>query len=240
MAMLGGDSSRYPEALGMLEEASRQDPSDIDNLYILARAYFYDANTHNNQEALASAERTVARILEIEPEHPEALAWHGSMLTGLSRGQDMGMFMKGIGEMASADAIDPENINNRIVKAFTAMNFPPQALAAMGDYEPIGDLEFVRDAFEGLTFYYAPQAQVVITALVGDAYILRHQDRSTARAQFEKALSYPQPTDPKARAGRAVLDKLIRERMDGETPLFGGLMTTCHSCHLIEPDKISQ
>ncbi len=237
--VLGGDSAKYREAIRNLEESDRLDGANIPNLYNLARAYFYEANTQGNREALSKAERTVSRILELEPENPEALAWHGSMLTALSRGQDMGQFMRGIGEMKRADEIDPSNTNNKIVKAFTAMNFPPPALAAMGNYDPISDLEFVRDAFDGEAFYYAPQAQVVITALVGDAYLLKRNDRQAAREQFARALAYAQPRDENALAGRKVLDDAIRTRMNGgEQPLFGSIMTTCYSCHLTEPDKI--
>jgi hypothetical protein len=146
--------------------------------------------------------------------------------------------MQGAEEMKTAVAKDPRNINNRIVIAFTADNFPPQALAAMGNYDNLKDLEFVRDDFSQNAFHYAPHAQVVMNAFVGEAY-KRKGDEAQARSNFETALAIAKPSAAGERKGRELLDAAIRERMNGgERPLRSGVFSGCHSCHLSAPDKL--
>jgi len=236
--VLGGDEAKYPEAVKYMEQSRDLEPNDPSNLYNLARAYFYDAVSHNNPDAAAKAEQTLAKLLEVKPTDTRALSFHGSVLTLISRGQDIGNFMMGAHEMMTAVEKDPANINNRIVIAFTSQNFPPQALAAMGNYDSLKDLEFVRDAFDGKKFYYAPHADVVMKAIVGEAYKKRG-DEAKARANFEAALAVPKPEKENERAGRDVLDKAIRSRMSGGTePLAASVFGGCHSCHLNAPDKL--
>jgi cytochrome c2 len=108
----------------------------------------------------------------------------------------------------------------------------------MGNYDALKDLEFVRDAFNGQTFYYAPHADVVMKALVGEAYKTRG-DEVKAKANFEAALAVPKPAKAGERAGRDVLDNLIRTRLNGgDTPIGSGVFSGCHSCHLNAPDKL--
>jgi tetratricopeptide (TPR) repeat protein len=236
--VLGGHEAKYAEAVKYMEQSRQLDPANTSNLYNLARAYFYDALTTNNADSAKKAEETLAKLMELKPSDTRALAFHGSILTFMSGGKDMPKFMQGASEMKTAIEKDPQNINNRIVLPFTARNFPPQALAAMGNYDSLKDLEFVRDAFNGQTFYYAPHADVVMKAFVGDAYKQRGDD-AKAQANFEAALAVPKPANPGERAGRDLLDNAIRARMNGDDkPLGSGVFSGCHSCHLNAPDKI--
>jgi tetratricopeptide (TPR) repeat protein len=236
--VLGGDQAKYAEAVKYMEQSRQLDPANTNNLYNLARAYFYDALTTNNSDSATKAEQTLAKLIELKPTDTRALAFHGSILTSISGGKDIPKFMQGASEMKAAIEKDPQNINNRIVLPFTARNFPPQALAAMGNYDALKDLEFVRDAFNGQTFYYAPHADVVMKALVGEAYKARG-DAAKAKANFEAALAVPKPAKAGERAGRDVLDNVIRARMNGgDKPIGNGVFSGCHSCHLNAPDKI--
>jgi hypothetical protein len=236
--VLGGHEAKYAEAVKYMEDARQLDPANTNNLYNLARAYFYDALTTNNAESAKKAEQTLAKLMELKPTDTRALAFHGSILTFISGGKDIPKFMQGASEMKTAIDKDPQNINNRIVMPFTARNFPPQALAAMGNYDGLKDLEFVRDAFNGQTYYYAPHADVVMKAFVGEAYKAKG-DEAKAKANFEAALAVPKPAKPGELAGREVLDKAIRARMNGgDKPIGSGVFSGCHSCHLNAPDKI--
>jgi len=238
MKVLGGDEARYGEVVKYMEQSRELEPANTENLYNLARVYFYDALTKNNPESAAKAERTLAKLMEVKPADTQALSFHGSILTAMSGGKDMAKFMQGVKEMKAAIEKDPGNINNRIVLSFTSRNFPPQALAAMGNYDSLKDLEFVRDAFKGNAFYYAPHAEVVMNAFVGDAYKNR-ADEANARKNFEAALAVPKPADPGERKGRDLLDTAIRTRMNGgDQPLGNGAFSGCHSCHLSAPDKL--
>jgi tetratricopeptide (TPR) repeat protein len=238
--VLGGDEAKLPEAIKYLENALNTNPGDATNLYNLGRAYFYDSVTKGNTESATKAERTIARLMELKPDDTRALSFHGSVLTAMSRGKDIAMFMRGAGEMKLAVEKAPNNINNRIVIALTSQNFPPEALAAMGNYDNLKDLEFVRDAFNGQTFYYAPHADVMMKALVGDAY-RRKGDMAKARENFEAALAVSKPAKVGDRAGREIIDAAIRDRMNGgEKALLSGPLSGCHSCHLNAAEKLLQ
>lgn len=237
--VLAGDEERLPEALGYMEQARTVDGTQIYNLYTLGRAYFYEAVTQNRREALVKAEEVFARVIELQPNHTEAMSFHGSVLTALSRGQDIPKFMQGIREMKTAIESAPENINNRIVMAFTVQAFPPEALAAIGNYNALADLEMVSSRFAGLSFPRAPHADVVMKAFVAEAY-KRRGDHDKAKALFEAALAVPAPDDSGKRAGREVLTAEITKRMNGgENSLSTNrIFTSCHSCHLRYPGKL--
>ena len=53
--VLGGHEAKYAEAVKYMEDARQLDPANTNNLYNLARAYFYDALTTNNAESAKKA-----------------------------------------------------------------------------------------------------------------------------------------------------------------------------------------
>lgn len=239
LQVLGGDESKLPEAIRYMEDARQLDPTNVNNLYNLGRVRFFEVITLGRQESLAKAEEAFARIIELDPKKTEALSFHGSVLTQQSGGRDIAKFMQGVTEMKTALEKSPNNINNLIVMAFTAGNFPPQALAAMGNYSPLKDLQFVSTAFSGRVSSYAPHADVVMKAFLGENFKLKG-DEEKARASFEAALAVPKPNDAGAQAGREVLTAAIAARMNGgEKSLFNTrIFQGCHSCHLNAPDKL--
>jgi tetratricopeptide (TPR) repeat protein len=240
MEVLGGDESKLPEAIRYMEEARELDPTNVNNLYNLGRVRVFEVITLGRRESLGKAEEAFARIMELDPKKTEALSFHGSVLTQQSGGRDIAKFMQGVGEMKAALEKSPNNINNLIVMAFTAGNFPPQALAAMGNYSPLRDLQFVSNAFNGRVSGYAPHADVVMKSLIGETFKLQG-DEEKARASFEAALAVPKPAAAAgAQAGRDVLTAAIAERMNGgEKPLLSNrVFQGCHSCHLNAPDKL--
>jgi tetratricopeptide (TPR) repeat protein len=239
LEVLGGDESKLPEAIRYMEEARELDRTNVNNLYNLGRVRFFEVITLGRQESLAKAEEVFARIMELDPKKTEALSFHGSILTQQSGGRDIAKFMQGVGEMKAALEKSPNNINNLIVMSFTAGNFPPQALAAMGNYNPMKDLQFVSGAFSGRVSHYAPHAEVVMKSFIGEGFKLQG-DNEKARASFEAALAVPKPTEAGAQAGREVLTAAITDRMNGgEKSLFSNrIFAGCHSCHLNAPDKL--
>jgi hypothetical protein len=237
LEVLAGDRAKLPEAIAAMEDSREADPENVFNLYNLGRAYFYSSEG-KNREAVAKAERVFARIMEIDPKNSRALSFHGAMLTALSGGTDVAKFFQGVQEMRKAIEMAPNDINNQIVMPFAALNFPPEALKAMGNYDPVQNLDFVNNAFSGNKFHFAPHAEVVMKALIGDVYVEAGQT-SKARSLFESALSVAQPEGEGARAGRKILDGLITERMNGgSTSLRSTIMGTCHACHLSAPEKL--
>ncbi len=237
--VLAGDQAKLPEAIRYMEEAREADPAYIDNLFNLARAYFYEAGAFNKLDSLDKAERTFARVVELNPNRLDALSFHGSILTQLSGGKDISKFMQGVQEMKSAVEKAPNDITSRIVIAFTARNFPSIALQAMGNYDPTGDLEFVAGIFEHLSSDFAPHAGTVMKAFVGEAYRSKG-DAEKARANFQAALNAEQPLDAGHLAGRAILDKMVVARMNGGDKSLASdpLFSSCHACHLGAADKL--
>jgi len=238
-AVLAGDEAKLPEAIGYMEESRKADGANVSNLFNLARAYFFEAITFIRQEPLVKAEQTFARIIELDPKRVDALSFHGSVLTIMSQGGDSAKFMQGAQEMRTAIERSPNDVTSRIVLSSTARNFPPQALAAMGNYDPSGDLQFVSNIFDRLHSDFAPHASVVMNAFVGEGYKMKG-DEEKARASFQTALGVGMPNDAGARSGRELLNTAITERMNGgEKPLFANpLFSGCHSCHLAAADKL--
>jgi uncharacterized protein (DUF2141 family) len=235
LEVLAGDQSKFQLAVRQLEQAAATVPTDVHNLFTLGRAYFYDAITHNNLSSADKAERTFARILELNPKH-DALAFHGSVLTILSQGKDLEKFRKGVEEMNRMVQQDPNSLNGRFSRSLTALGLPSQARSGMGNYDPVEDLEFASHVFEGIESHYAPHAEVGSKAFVGEAYLLR-RDVAKAQSAFKAALAVPLPSDAGAKAGRVLLQDIIRKRLNGSEQNFNELLGqaglgSCNTCHL--------
>jgi tetratricopeptide (TPR) repeat protein len=99
------------------------------------------AGLAGNMEALGRAMAACERILEGDPNHAEALVWHGSGTVFLSARafqegdapRGMTLFQKGVDEMARAVELEPTNIGVRIPRGATlreATRNLPAAMAA--------------------------------------------------------------------------------------------------------------
>jgi tetratricopeptide (TPR) repeat protein len=237
--VLAGDEARLPEAIRYMEESRAADETYVPNLYNLARAYFFDAITFNKDESGVKAEKVFARMLELAPNRVDARAFHGAILIQQSAGKDMAKFTRGAQELQAASKLDPKDLTVRIVQAFVSTNLPPQALPMIGVNDSLGGLKYISSAFDTFASDFAPHANVVMDAFIGET-LMASGDKEKALASFQKALDVPQPEDAGQVAGRKVLDATIRARMKGgeksifENPALGG----CHSCHLAAPDKL--
>ena len=236
--VLSGDEAKLPEAIRYLEQAKAADETNVPNLYNLARAYFFEGITFKD-ESIRKAEKTFARLLELDPKRTDALAFHGTILALSSRGEDLQLFMKGAQELKTASQNTPDDITVRILQAVVSQQVPRQALPLIGLDDPVKNVQVVGAAFDSFSSEFAPHASVVMNAFIGEA-LLQQGEKDKARASFETALKAPQPVEEGAIAARKVLDDAIRSRMGGdgktifEHPAFSG----CHSCHLAQPDKL--
>lgn len=103
----------------------------------MVRADFF-AGYSGNVEALERGMTRTAEVLKENPNHAEALVWHGGGLFYLSgqafqkqdfaKGQEL--MQRGIGEMSKAVALEPKNIGVRVPRAAAlsagARVMPPQ------------------------------------------------------------------------------------------------------------------
>src|SRR5207237_642918 len=92
---VAGDEAKLPAAIRYMEESRSADEGYVPNLYNLARAYFFEAITFNKEESGAKAEKTFARLLDLDPTRVDAMAFHGAILIQQSAGTDMARFMQG-------------------------------------------------------------------------------------------------------------------------------------------------
>jgi len=239
LEVLSGNQSKFELALRQLEEAAATAPKDIHNLYTLGRAYFYDAISHNHLDSAEKAERTFARVLELDPKH-EALAFHGSVLTILSQGKDPEKFRQGIREMDLLVQRNPDSLTGRLSRGFTALAIPTELRPKLGNYDPVRDFELTGQAFEGILFHDAPHAEFSSKAFLGESYLFRG-DIANAQAAFKAALAVPLPAEPGAKAGRVVLQDLVRRRLNGSEQSLSDLLRqaglgSCNACHLRRPE----
>lgn len=236
---ISGDEAKLPEAIGYMEQARNADETYVPNLYNLARAYFLDAMIFKREESISKAEKTFARMIELDPSRTDAMAFHGAILAQMSGGRDLDMFMRGAQELKTAFQRTPNDLTVRIVLAFTTQNIPPQGRAVIGVTDPVGDLKFIGNVLDSFSSDFAPHASVVMNAFIGETQLMAG-DRDKARASFEKALKVPEPYDVGQLAGRKRLEGTITARMNGgDKPIFADpLFTGCHSCHLSAPDKL--
>jgi tetratricopeptide (TPR) repeat protein len=237
--VLAGDEAKLPEAIRYLEEAKAGDETNIPNLYNLARAYFFEAITFKREASILKAEKTFARMIELDPGRTDALAFHGAILALMSRGQDLAMFMRGAQELKTAMERTPDDLTVRIVAGFVAQIMPPEKRGFIGANDPVANLKVIGGAFTNFSSDFAPHANVVMNAFIGEG-LMAAGKKEEARASFEKALNMPQPFDEGQLAGRKRLDAVITSRMNGgEKPIVADpLFSGCHSCHLAAPDKL--
>jgi hypothetical protein len=237
--VLAGDEAKLPEAIRYMEEARSSDETYVANLYNLARVYLFDAFTFGKQESFVNAEKTFARMIELDPKRVDGLAFHGSILTQMSGGRDLAMFMRGAQELRTAFQREPNDVTVRIILGITAFNVPQEGRPALGLEDPVGNLKFIGDRFDSLDSDFAPHAAVVMNAFIGEAQIMAG-DQGKGHASLEKALKVPQPVDEGQLAGRKLLDDVIKARINGSNkPVFtNAVFSGCHSCHLSAPEKL--
>src|SRR5215510_8727789 len=185
---LAGDETKLAEAIRYMEQARNADDTYVPNLYNLARAYFLDTMIFNREESISKAEKTFARMIELDPSRTDAMAFHGAILAQMSGGRDLDMFMRGAQELKTAFQRTPDDLTVRIVLAFTAQGVPAQARAAIGVNDPVGNLKCIGNALDQFSSDVAPHASVVMNAFIGEA-LLAEGDKEKARAGFERALN---------------------------------------------------
>jgi tetratricopeptide (TPR) repeat protein len=237
--VIAGDEAKLADAIRDMEQSRNADDKYTPNLYNLARAYLFEGITFEKQESFLKSEKTFARLIELDSNRMDALAFHGLILTQMSGGRDVAMFSRGAQELKTAYQRDPNDLTVRIVLGIASFNLPPQARGMIGVNDPVGNLQFIGDRFAAFDSDFAPHASVVMNAFIGEALMMAGE-KDKARVSFERALNVPQPYDPGALAGRELLDTRLKARLNGgEKSLFEeSAFSGCHSCHLSAPEKL--
>src|SRR5262249_5296492 len=148
---LAGDEAKLAEAIRYMEQARNADDTYVPNLYNLARAYFLDTMIFNREESISKAEKTFARMIELDPSRTDAMAFHGAILAQMSGGRDLDMFMRGAQELKTAFQRTPDDITVRIVMAVVSQTVPPEARSFLGGDEPVTNTRFIGKVFDRLS-----------------------------------------------------------------------------------------
>lgn len=172
--------------------AKSQDSARFDHL---VRNDFF-AGLMGDQGALDRAMAKTESVLASNPDHAEALVWHGAGLlrrSGLHfekgdfrAGQDL--WAKGISEMNRAVELEPDNVGVRIPRGATYLavsRFVPPEMGkplletGLSDYEQT--LEMQREEFDQLGEH--PRGELLFGLAEGYA---RHGRQEQARAMFQR------------------------------------------------------
>ncbi|MBN2395184.1 MAG: hypothetical protein JXC36_01835 [Candidatus Atribacteria bacterium] len=111
------------------EKQLKSDPTNIELLLKLGKAYHDVAGEKEDKEAVKKAEKYLSKLLAIEPGNAPAMVYYGSVLTMKAREtffpwDKMKYMKKGFAEMDSAVAIDPDAPEVRLIRAINATSVP--------------------------------------------------------------------------------------------------------------------
>lgn len=148
-----------------LEAQLRNNPKDTSLLMELGRLY-HNLAADGDSHAVSKAEEIFEKLLKIEPDNTEALAWHGSILT-LKGYYEWVPVMKlvyvynGIRKMRRAVELDPNNPAVRLIRANTSLALP----------RFFGQLKVAIQDFEYLLMLYEKAPNKFSEDMLADVYL---------------------------------------------------------------------
>src|SRR5690606_8033067 len=171
-------------------------PAEEERFDLLVRDDFFAALLERDQAALERAMAVCEKTLARDPDHAEALVWHGGGLimrasAAFQEGDSergMELWTAGLAEMDRAVALAPDNVGTRIPRGATLLASSPfvpepqrtQLLdKALGDYERV--LEIQSAYFDKLSRH----ARTQLLFGLADGWN-RRGDQAKARAYYER------------------------------------------------------
>jgi tetratricopeptide (TPR) repeat protein len=185
----GGQTDIVPEYVAMLEEATKNEPENAEVWYAMGIAYLAKG-------AILKGPAALDRALQLNPDHPEALAVRGGIRTM------MGSFMqapeltaRGVAEMNRAIAIAPASRRARLARAFLGSNVPDAMRNQTAEAE---DLDFLITVAKGT------RAGDYIRIMRGDL-AAETGSSDLAREQYEMVVKSASPASTEAASRLAAL-----------------------------------
>lgn len=174
--------------IAALEDSLRQEPEDTGVLLKLGILY-HNLGVEGDRKAVKRAKDLFEKLLELEPQNAEALAWCGSVLT--LKGRDilfpiskLGYVNDGIEKMDKVVELAPDNINVRMIRAHNSLNLPGifhRIEIAITDFEHLLTLREKRQE----EFSKSLLAKIFLG--LGSAY-KKKEDMVKARENWRKAV----------------------------------------------------
>ena len=203
-------------------------PAKPERFDFKVRQDFFDG-MRGDAAALDRAQKVCEETLAKNPNHPEALVWHGAALTARSRDafakgdreKGIELYQKGIGEMDHAVELAPTSVGVRIPRGaiYLAMaHFVPQSEQTKLVKEGLSDYEATLAAqasyFKTLTLHSREQLLYGLT----DGYAMLG-DTDKARATYERMQKEAAGSELLPRAA----ERAAGHQVAGNTP--------CEQCH---------
>ncbi|HEU5055321.1 MAG TPA: hypothetical protein VFU21_02295 [Kofleriaceae bacterium] len=226
----GGPAAVTPEAAPRRPAApAAAAPAAEERFDLLVRDDFFAGLLENDQAALDRAMKFCEDTLAREPEHSEAMVWHGGGLilrAGTAfragrRDEGMKLWTAGMEEMDRAVALAPDSIGTRIPRGavlLAASPFVPEPERSrlldkgLGDYERV--LQLQSDHFDKLSRH----ARTQLLFGLADGWS-RRGDQARARGYFERVRDI---------AGESAYGKRARAYLAGDT---SPAPVACGGCH---------
>jgi len=190
------------------ENQLKTDPTNTELLLKLGKAYHDRRGKKEDKEAVKKAEKYLSRLLEMEPNNPLALVYHGSVLTMKARDtffpwDKMKYMKKGFAKMDSAVVLDPDEPEVRLIRAINSTSVPKifnRLNLALSDFKYIEGLE--KEKLDEMTNkFWLPYYFYSGLALEKDEQL------ETARKKFAKVIEIDSNAEL-AKKARQQLEKI--------------------------------
>jgi tetratricopeptide (TPR) repeat protein len=141
-----------PAYVALLEGATRETPGNADLWYALGRAYLLQGaramlpggNPSEAMPALQKGPAALRRALQINPDHPQALAQLGGVQALMaSMVNARGMAERGVADMNRAVALAPDSTMVHLTRAFLGLTLPDNLRNHATEFE---DLNYLVDS----------------------------------------------------------------------------------------------
>ena len=192
--------------IAVFEDSLREEPENIVILLKLGILY-HNLGVEGDKKAVKRARNLFEKLLELEPQNAEALAWYGSVLT--LRGRDvlfpvskLSYVNNGIEKMDKAVELAPDNISVRMIRANNSLNLPGvfhRIEIAITDFEHLLTLREKRQE----EFSKSLLAKIFLG--LGSAYE-KKEDTNKARENWQKAVEVL-PDSMEAEMARRLLEE---------------------------------
>jgi hypothetical protein len=172
-------------------------------------------------DAIQKGPAALERALQLNPDHPEALAQHGGIVALMGSLQHAPVAAaKGVAEMDRAIALAPNSRRVRLLRAFLGINLPDAMRNRTAEAE---DLDFLIKISDGT------RAGDYIHLLRGDLYAETGAG-DLAREQYDAVVTSTSPAGAEARSRLAALDEGGVSATDIRT-LRKAAGANCLMCH---------
>lgn len=218
-----------PAYIALLEGATRETPDNADLWYALGRAYLLQGaramlpggDPAEAMPALQKGPAALQRALQINPDHPQALAQRGGVQALMaSMVNARGMAERGVADMNRAVALAPDSTMVHLTRAFLGLTLPDGLRNHATEFEDLNYL--VQNAGEGTAGDY-------VRVMRGDLHF-ETGEPELARADYLAVVNTGNAASAEAAKRLAALDGngIPMEQVKALRTAAGARCSMCH------------